>query len=133
MHAFPSLQDVPFARVGFEHTPVDWLHCPATWHWSSAVQTTGLPPLQVPDWHVSACVQAFPSLHVVPFPAFGFVHTPVVWLHCPATWHWSSAVQVTGFPPVHVPDWHVSVRVQAFPSLHVVPFPAFGFVHTPVV
>ena len=60
--------------------------------------------MQVPAWHVSFCVQAFPSLHVVPFAAVGFEQTPVDGLHDPAVWHWSWAVQVTGFPPVQVPD-----------------------------
>jgi len=44
---------------------------------------------------VSVCVQAFPSLQVVPSGLFGFEQTPVAWSHVPATWHWSLAVQVT--------------------------------------
>ena len=47
-------------------------------------------------------------------------------------WHWSLAVHVTGFPPVHVPDWQVSVRVQALPSLHPVPSGLAGFEQAPV-
>jgi len=35
----------------------------------------------------SPVVQAFVSLHVVPFGAFGFEHAPVAGLHEPATWH----------------------------------------------
>ena len=31
------------------------------------MHTFGLPPTQVPDWHVSVCVHALPSLHTVPF------------------------------------------------------------------
>ncbi|MGO9715225.1 MAG: hypothetical protein ACLQBL_40630 [Polyangiaceae bacterium] len=31
-HAFPSLQLVPLATVGFEHCPVLGLHVPAAWH-----------------------------------------------------------------------------------------------------
>ena len=49
VQAFPSLQAIPFAAVGFEQTPVEELHVPAVWHWSSAVQITGLLPVQVPD------------------------------------------------------------------------------------
>jgi hypothetical protein len=30
------------------------------------VQITGFDPTQVPAWHLSVCVQALPSLHVVP-------------------------------------------------------------------
>src|SRR5215831_14615326 len=63
VQALLSLQLVPLAAFGFEQTPVDGLHVPATWHWSCAVQVTGLDPVHVPDWQVSVCVQAFPSLH----------------------------------------------------------------------
>src|SRR5206468_9031080 len=45
VQALPSLQEVPFAAAGFEQMPVDVLHVPATWHWSSAVQATGLLPV----------------------------------------------------------------------------------------
>jgi hypothetical protein len=69
------------------------------------VQTTGLEPVQVPPWHVSVCVHAFPSLQLVPLAALGFEQLPVLGLHVPATWHWSLAVQVTGFEPVQVPPW----------------------------
>ena len=125
MHRFPSLQVVPFALVGFEHTPVEVLQVPSVWHWSDAVQTTGFEPVQVPDWQVSVWVQGLPSLHVVPFAFAGFEHTPVEVLQIPSVWHWSDAEQTTGFAPLQTPDWQVSVWVQALPSLHVVPF-AFG-------
>jgi hypothetical protein len=81
------VQVVPSVAVGFEHVPVLGLHVPATWHWSSAVQVTGFDPVHVPAWQVSVCVQAFPSLHAVPFDAVGFEHVPVVGLQVPATWH----------------------------------------------
>jgi len=48
VHALPSLQVVPFEAVGFEHVPVVGLHVPTTWHWSLAVQLTGLEPVQTP-------------------------------------------------------------------------------------
>jgi hypothetical protein len=51
------------------------------------VQTTGFEPTHTPDWHVSVCVQALPSLQVVPFVALGFEQTPVAGLHVPAVWH----------------------------------------------
>jgi hypothetical protein len=47
---------------------------PATWHWSDAEQTTGLPPVQTPPWQVSLCVQTLPSVQVVPFAAVGLEH-----------------------------------------------------------
>src|SRR5439155_1666318 len=93
---------------------------------------TGFEPVQTPAWHVSVCVQALPSLHTVPFAAFGFEQVPVAGLHVPARWHWSRAVHVTGLEPVQTPAWHVSVCVQALPSLHAVPFDALGFEQVPV-
>jgi len=132
VHALPSLQAVPFAAFGFEQDPVCGLQTPATWHWSLAVHVTGLAPVHVPDWHVSLCVHAFPSLHAAPSAALGFEQDPVCGSQTPATWHWSLAVHVTGLAPVQAPDWHVSLCVHAFPSLHAVPFAAFGFVQVPV-
>lgn len=84
MQAFPSLQAVPFVLFGFEHTPVEGLHVPAVWHWSSAVQVTGLLPVQVPDWQLSVCVQAFPSLQAVPFASTGLEQAPVEGVQVPA-------------------------------------------------
>ena len=132
MHAFPSLHAVPFALAGLEHAPVAGLHAPAEWHWSLAVQVTGLDPVHVPDWQVSVCVHRFPSSHAVPFGFTGFEHVPVAVLHVPGRWHWSLAVQVTGLDPVHVPDWQVSVCVQGFPSSQIVPFAFAGLEHAPV-
>jgi hypothetical protein len=88
--------------------------------------------VHVPDWHESDCVHAFPSLHDIPSAAVGFEHTPVPGLQTPATWHWSLALQTTGFDPVHDPDWHESLCVHESPSLHEVPSTATGFEHEPV-
>jgi hypothetical protein len=32
VHAFPSLHAIPLAALGFEQTPVVWLHVPTVWH-----------------------------------------------------------------------------------------------------
>jgi hypothetical protein len=130
VQALPSLHDVPFVAAGFEHTPVEGLHVPATWHWSLAVQVTAV-PVHVPAWQLSPVVHASPSVHDVPFVAFGFEQRPVAGLHVPATWHWSLAVQVTAVPP-QTPAWQLSPVVHRAPSLHVVPSVAFGFEQTPV-
>jgi hypothetical protein len=132
VQALPSLHAVPFAFGGFEQRPVPVSHVPASWHWSSAVQTTGFAPVQTPNWQVSVCVQALPSLQVVPFAFGGFEHWPLAGSHTPTSWHWSEAVQTTGFAPVQVPAWQVSVCVQALPSLHAVPSNFGGFEHTPL-
>jgi hypothetical protein len=85
LHLLVPVQTVPFATAGFEQVPVVGLHVPATWHGSLAVQVTGLLPVHVPLWQVSVCVQALPSLHVIPFAAVGFEQVPVVESHVPAT------------------------------------------------
>jgi hypothetical protein len=125
------LHGVPSFAAGLEQTPVPASHVPATWHWSLAVQTTGLEPVHTPDWHVSVCVQAFWSLQGVLSGADGLVHMPVAGLQVPAMWHWSLAVQATGLEPLHTPAWHVSVCVQGFPSLQAVPF-VLGGLEQPV-
>ncbi len=87
VHAFPSVHADPFGFAGFVHVPVDGLQVPAEWHWSLAVQTTGLVPRHAPAWQVSVRVQAFPSLQVTPSDLAGFVQTPVAESQVPAVWH----------------------------------------------
>src|SRR5439155_319182 len=120
--ALPSLQAVPLAAAGLEHCPVEGLHVPATWHWSEAMQVTGFEPTHIPLWQLSVCVQASPSLQLVPLGAVGLEHCPVD----------GSQVPATGLEPAHVPLWQVSVCVQALPSLQVVPLAAAGFEQLPV-
>jgi hypothetical protein len=48
VQALPSLQVVPSAAGGLLHRPVVGLQAPAAWHWSLAVQVTGLLPTQAP-------------------------------------------------------------------------------------
>ena len=59
----------------------------------------------------------------------GFVHWPVEASQVPASWHASIAVQVTGVPGVHEPDWQVSEPLQALSSPHDEPLGLAGFVH----
>src|SRR5437868_5261018 len=87
VHLFPSSQVVPSALLGFEHVPVAGLHVPAAWHWSSAVQVTAVPALQLPAWQVSLVVHLSPSSQVVPSALVGFEHAPEVGSHVPAVWH----------------------------------------------
>src|SRR5437667_443496 len=85
---------------------------PATWHWSSAVQTTGLLPVQTPLWQVSLRVQAAPSSQgvvlLVCVPAVAWVQPSVV--------HTLPALQFAAAPPTQLPPEHVSPVVQALPS-----------------
>src|SRR5206468_13082254 len=105
---------------------------PSRCPWSRAAPGSGVLPVHAPAWHVSAGVHALPSLHAVPSGLAGFEHVPLAGSHVPAAWHWSAAVQTTGWLPVHVPLSHVSVCVHAFPSLHAVPSGLAGFEHVPV-
>jgi hypothetical protein len=86
VQGLPSSHAVPFARDACAHEPVTGLQA-AEWHWSWGEQTTGLLPRQTPDWQVSVCVQALPSLHAVPSESIGREHTPVAGLQAPAAWH----------------------------------------------
>jgi hypothetical protein len=132
VHALPSLHVWPSALGGLVHTPDGAVHTPASWHWSSGVHTFGSPPVQAPAWHVSVCVQAFPSLQTEPLTFAGFEQTPDAGLHTPASWHWSEAVHTTDVVPAQAPDWHVSLLVQALLSLHDVPSALGDPEHTPV-
>ena len=89
--------------------------------------------MHVPVWHVSICVHALTSLHIVPSALAGLEHMPVVVLDVPSLWHESGAVQTTGIAPVQVPAWQESVCVQALLSLQGVLFGAAGLEHMPVI
>ena len=82
--ALTSLHTDPSCLFGLLHVPLPGSQLPATWHWSRALHTTGLLPVQVPAWHVSVCVHALPSLHAVPLALFGLLQTPFAALHTPA-------------------------------------------------
>jgi hypothetical protein len=70
----PPEQTAPSGACGLEHWPVLGLQVPATWHWSKAVQTTGVPPEQTPAWHVAPCVQRLPLLQGLPSGAVMLEH-----------------------------------------------------------
>jgi hypothetical protein len=54
VQALPSLQLLPLVLAGLLQIPVAGLQLPASWHWSLAVHTTGLVPLQAPAWQLEA-------------------------------------------------------------------------------
>src|SRR5437660_894044 len=85
--ASPSSQGLPSGVTGFEQVALSGSQTPASWHWSWAVQTTGLAPVHVPPWQVSLCVQRSPSLQAAPSALAGFEHAPVAGSHVPASWH----------------------------------------------
>src|SRR5438132_1690791 len=131
VQAMPSLQGAPLGLAGLLQTPVAGLQVPAEWHWSAAVQATGLAPTQAPASQVSVCVQALPSLQGAPLGLAGLLQTPVAGSQVPAVWHWSAAVQATGLAPTQAPASQVSVCVQALPSLHGAPLRLAGSLQTP--
>jgi hypothetical protein len=124
VQALPSSHTVVSALAGFEHVPFAGLQVPARWHWSCAVHATGFAPVQVPPWQVSACVQALPSLHAVPFGLGTAAHAPVPGLHVPTLHALVSPLQSTDVPllQVSVPRSHVSAPLQALPSLQSASF-----------
>src|SRR5437870_3741437 len=88
VQALPSLHAVPLLAFGLEHWPVAVLQVPATWHWSEAVQTTGLEPVQVPLWQVSVWVSAVRCVRAVLLQGLGLEHWAEAVLQVPGTWHW---------------------------------------------
>jgi hypothetical protein len=82
VHALPSSHWVPFVLAGFEHVPLV-LHAPTVWHWSVAGQVTA-PLTQMPAWHVSFAVHAFPSSQLVPSALKLHAVVLVAGVHC---WH----------------------------------------------
>jgi hypothetical protein len=102
VQALPSLQAVPFGFGTLEQMPVAGLHVLGWWHWSAAGQVTEVPAVHTPETHTSFMSQALPSLQDVPSVFVG-LEQPEAGLQTPAVWHWSSAVQVTAFPPLQAP------------------------------
>jgi hypothetical protein len=118
LQALPSGHAVPFVTDGFWH-PVAGLQLSVVQAFPS-LQVSAVPAAQVPDWQVSAPLQALPSGQGVPFETGVVVH-PVEGLQ-PSVVHTLPSLHVGGVPAVQVPDWQVSAPSQASPSEHDVPF-----------
>jgi hypothetical protein len=112
----PSSQGVSSGTAGFEHAPVAGSQTPATWHGSSAEQTTGFPPRHAPAWQTSVLVQRFPSLHAAPLRST--VHDLVLTAGTQA-WH-----ELAGFvaplrqnvPLILQPGWQTPPQPQSVPG-----------------
>src|SRR5947208_1869217 len=87
VQASPSAQALPSALFGLKQMPFVGSQTPVAWHWSSAVQTTGLAPMQLPAWQASVWVQASPSAQALPSALFGLEQAPLAGSQVPATWH----------------------------------------------
>src|SRR5438477_285431 len=115
--ASPSLQGVPSGVTGFEQVALSGSQTPASWHWSWAVQTTGLTAVHVPPWQVSLCVQASPSSQLVPVSGVTVqLDVPLQVRVLPA-----SEVQVIAVPTDCPLPSQVSLKEQASPSSQLVP------------
>src|SRR5262245_58473739 len=99
-------------------------------HASESLQTSGVPGVQVPLWHVSAPLQTVASAHAVPFATTGFWQ-PVDGLH-ESVVHGLLSPQASGVPAVQTPPWHVSAPLQTVASAHDVPFTSGEKVHPKV-
>jgi hypothetical protein len=85
VQASSSSQLAPLALGGSEHTPVAGSQTPASWHWSSGLQTTGKPAVQEPAWHASLTVHALPSSQLAPSAFAGLEQAPVEGSQTPAS------------------------------------------------
>ena len=130
LHEAGAPQAAPWFPAGRIH-PTAVSHASAV-HGFVSVQSMAGPLRHAPDEHVSLDVHALPSSQAEPFGAAGFEQTPVAALHVPMPWHWSRAVQTTGFVPTHLPAWQASVLVQALASSQAVPFVLGVLEHAPV-
>jgi hypothetical protein len=121
VHLFPSSHDVPLGLLPPPvHNPEAELQVPAVVQAPAPPQTTGLLPVQAPAWQVSVCVQALPSLQVVPSAATGLLQAPVDSRQTPGVWQAAGAAQVIGEPPQE-PLLQTSPVVHFRPSSHIVP------------
>jgi hypothetical protein len=99
----PSLQGVSFMTGSAVHPPAVSRQTPSL-HWSAnEEQSGGGPPTQVPDWHISAVVQACPSSQPVPGGSGSGTQRLRLSSQTPAL-HWLPAEeQSRAGPPVQVP------------------------------
>jgi hypothetical protein len=129
VHTSSTLQNNPSSQEDASASGVSALQLPsspfgsheAELHWSPADEQSGAwPPEHRPLWHVSAMLQAFPSLHAVPSAIDCAWHTSFFSLHVPML-HWSpDALQSCGLPP-QTPSRQTSSTVQNNSSSHAVP------------
>ena len=123
-----------WAALGPCTLPSPYLHVPTPWHWSKAVQTTGLAPVHTlpSGTYPSACNASVSSQVGSVGQRWVRAHSRPRVYTCLLPWHWSEAVHTTGLAPEHAPVWQVSVCVQRSPSSQPVPSGNAGSEQTPV-
>jgi hypothetical protein len=99
LQTLPSLQAVPFGTPVYAH-PVVGLQASLV-HGLLSLQTSGVPAVQTPDWHVSLPLQRLPSAQAVPLVTGVVVH-PVDGLQ-PSTVHTLPSLQTSGGPAAQTP------------------------------
>src|SRR2546425_6283459 len=124
----PLFRAAPLALAGLLQMPDAGLQAPAVWHWSAAVQATGLVLLMIRRPPVSALVPYSPLFRAAPLALAGLLQMPDAGLQAPAVWHWSAAVQAAGLAPAQAPPSQVSGWVPAVPSLQGAPLALAGLV-----
>jgi hypothetical protein len=129
LHAFPSLQAVPFTTGAWVQPNTG--SQPSVVQELPSLQLSGVPAAHVPAWHDSAPLHGFVSPHGVPFRTGVVVH-PEVALQ-PSTVHALPSLQTSGVPATQVPLWHVSAPLQTVESAQAVPLATTGFEQTPDV
>src|SRR2546425_983194 len=108
------------------------LQAPAVWHWSAAVQATGLAPAQAPASQVSVCVQALPSLQGAPLALAGLLQMPDAGLQVPGAEERRVGEEGRCRGSPDHSKKKVAGCVQALPSLHGAPLALAGLLQTPV-
>ncbi len=114
VQALPSLQELPFATVGYAQLPVSASH-PSVVQGLLSLQTLAV-PAQVPSLHASPVVHARPSLQPVPSTTLTDLQLPVPTSHASVV-HTLLSLQFLALPP-HLPRLHTSLTVHGLPSSH---------------
>jgi hypothetical protein len=112
VQASPSSQKVPSPTGCASQLSLVSLQTPSLQASLEPEQSTAVPALHTPDWHVSAPLQYVPSSQGVPLLAGCASQLSLVSLQTPVTHVPSRPEQSTAVPALHTPDWHVSAPLQ---------------------
>jgi hypothetical protein len=120
-----SAHEVPSITGGYEHCPSAGLHVAfmEVRHVGGLLQTTAVPGVHTPDWHVSSPSHAFPFEHGVPF---GTLECEQPSSSQVSTVQGLLSLQFSEPDAVQVPFWQVASSEQIPGSVQGVPFISFG-------
>jgi hypothetical protein len=117
LHTLPSGHGVPPGTVT-KAQPLAGLQ-PSVVQALPSLQTSGVPPLHVPLWQLSAPLQALPSRQGVPLARGAFAQPKTALQVSPV--HGLPSPQASGVPAAQAPAWQVSLPLQTVPSAQGVP------------